>query len=341
MMTLKPLFSSCFLIVLFSCSSVQTKIILEGKNGDNIHSRGIDYSDNYFVVTGQKGSISKYSDLEKQSIDSITRAEDIRDVKLLNDGSLILMNSGENGIIWIVDSDLSDISQSYYAPGQFLDGMAFWDDKNGVAYGDPIEGKFILLLTNDMGTTWNPINYDNLPYALPNEAGFAASGTGIAALGKEKIVFATGMADTARLFVSEDKGLSWQTLPTPIKSGDTYGIYSMYFWSENEGVVTGGSYKNPDDNEDNCFLTLNGGRDWIKGGAGLGGYISCVHGDEKGNFLVATGRIGTYYSLDRGKNWKTLIKKTFYSVKVSNNKLFFSGKDGEIEVYSYQIRSKN
>lgn len=339
-MTLKVLYSSILILILSSCVGVKTKLILSAVNGNYKHSRAIDVRDESFVVAGQNGVITFFEDNENAISDSLFHAEDVRDIKLLKGGAMIMMNSGENGIIWksayVVDRSI----EAYHKEGVFLDGMAFWDDKNGVAYGDPVDGKFIVLITEDMGMSWAPINEDVIPYALPNEAGFAASGTGIAALGSSKIIFATGMADTARLYISEDKGRSWTTKATPIKSGDTYGIYSMYFWSENEGVVVGGSYKEPDDNEDNCFLTLDSGDNWHKG-VGLGGYISCIHGTNDGSFLVATGRVGTYYSVDRGRNWKSLFKKTFYSVHVSDKRLYFSGKDGVIEVYDYTLNSKN
>lgn len=339
-MTHRLLYSSLLLTLLTSCSSIKTNLVLSSVNGAKKHSRAIDFRGDSFVVAGQNGMVTYFEDLENATSDSLFFAEDIRDIKLLKGGALILMNSGENGIIWKSAFVVDKAQDTYYKEGVFLDGMAFWDDKNGVAYGDPVDGKFVILSTSDMGRSWTPVNPDVIPYALPNEAGFAASGTGITVQGESKIIFATGMADTARLYISEDKGKSWTTKATPIKSGDSYGIYSMYWWSKNEGVVVGGSYKTPDDNEDNCFLTLDGGDNWLEG-EGLGGYVSCVHGTESGDLLVATGRVGTYYSIDRGRCWKTLLKKTFYSVRVSPNRLYFSGKDGVVEVYEYSLKSKN
>ena len=330
--------NSIIAILLVSCATVKTKLEVSAVNGDSMNSRAIDVSEDHFVVAGQNGTVSFFENPESQIVDSVLTAEDIRDIQIIGNGSLVLMNSGKDGMIWKTSYAMTNPIQTYYQKDQFLDGMAFWNGKNGVIYGDPVDGKFIVLLTEDAGKSWFPLNTDDMPYALPNESGFAASGTGIAALGQSKIIFATGMADTARLFISEDKGKTWNVKPTPIKSGDSYGIYSIYFWSENEGLIVGGSYLHPEDNENNCFLTVDGGDIWIKGGNGLGGYISCVNGNEDGSFLVATGRVGTDYSVDRGKNWHLLLKKKFYTVKVDHNKLFFSGKDGVIEVYSYTVR---
>lgn len=33
--------------------------------------------------------------------------------------------------------------------GVFLDGLAFWDAKRGVAFGDPVDGEFMILRTED------------------------------------------------------------------------------------------------------------------------------------------------------------------------------------------------
>ena len=43
-------------------------------------------------------------------------------------------------------------------PGVFLDALAFWDDRHGIALSDPVEGRLFILVTDDGGTTWTPIN---------------------------------------------------------------------------------------------------------------------------------------------------------------------------------------
>ena len=36
----------------------------------------------------------------------------------------------------------------------FLDAIAFWDADHGIAMGDPIDGRFTILTTDDGGTNW-------------------------------------------------------------------------------------------------------------------------------------------------------------------------------------------
>src|SRR5262249_49774241 len=48
----------------------------------------------------------------------------------------------------------------------FLDSIACFSEKECIALGDPIEGKFLLLKTAD-GEHWNPLPTENMPAALP------------------------------------------------------------------------------------------------------------------------------------------------------------------------------
>ena len=81
----------------------------------------------------------------------------------------------------------------------FLDGMKFWDDKNGIAFGDPIEGKMLIITTEDGGESWTATSPENIPEKLEIEGGFAASGSSIALAGTTKAWVGTG-GTKARVF---------------------------------------------------------------------------------------------------------------------------------------------
>ena len=321
-----------------ACSPVKLKQLYKGYNHEGKHSRALFHYENGFVVGGQDGVYSIFDKDFNKITDSLSGGTDLRDVYVRGDGSIIFINSGDDGKIWKVSPGGKSVKLVYNQKEVFLDGIAFWNDLYGVAYGDPVNGKFLVLITLDGGEIWRQVDYNLIPYALPNEAGFAASGTGIAAVGESTIYIGTGMADTARLYRSIDMGLNWEIKSTPLKAGDSYGIYSMFFWSENEGIIVGGSYKEPEDTLNNCFYTADGGNNWEKC-YGLGGYTSCVHGTKDGGFLVATGRIATFYSTDKGKHWDVLMKETFYSVRVAEEMLYFSGREGKVHVYKYSLKS--
>ena len=50
-------------------------------------------------------------------------------------------------------------------PGFFIDALVFWDEKRGLAVGDPIDGAFLALATEDGGETWAPLGKGSLARA--------------------------------------------------------------------------------------------------------------------------------------------------------------------------------
>ena len=149
---------------------------------------------------------------------------------------------------------------------------------------------------------------------------------------------ATGASDTARVYKSTDKGNHWKAINTPMRSGESYGIYSLNFWSANQGIIAGGSYKDTTYNEKIAFITTDGGNTWTNISKGLPGYISCVASSQNGELIVATGRSGSYYTLDQGKSWQLFGKEAFYTVKIYGNLMAFSGKNGILKVYEFKVK---
>src|SRR5262249_41562131 len=83
--------------------------------------------------------------------------------------------------------------------GVFLDAIAFWDDRHGIALSDPVDGKLFILVTDDGGTTWSRVPTDAAPPALPGEGAFAASGTCMIVQGSSNVWIGTGGAARARV----------------------------------------------------------------------------------------------------------------------------------------------
>lgn len=154
-------------------------------------------------------------------------------------------------------------------PKGFLDSIAFWDDKHGVAIGDPITDesgklKFEVLLTED-GENWRPIPGAQMPDAREGEGAFAASNTCVAVIpsaNDANIWFVTG-GRAARVFHSGDRGKTWDVVETPIVHGkDSTGIFSIAFRDAMHGVIAGGDYKRPNDDGPNLAFTQDGGKTW-------------------------------------------------------------------------------
>ncbi len=192
----------------------------------------------------------------------------------------------------------------------FYDSMKFWNNKEGIAIGDPTTNTLCVLKTTDGGFTWNKIAASKLPEVAEGEAHFAASNTNIIVKGKDTWIVSGGKK--ARVFYSGDKGDSWSTYETPIAQGKQMtGIFTADFYDARNGFVAGGNYEVLNQNFDNKAVTNDGGKTWqtIANNQGFG-YASCVQyvPNSKAKGIVVVGSSGLYYSADNGLNWTQFIK---------------------------------
>ena len=187
----------------------------------------------------------------------------------------------------------------------FLDAMSFWDARNGIVFGDSVDGKHYILTTDNGGQTWTRVSTDNLPPALENEGAFAASGTNIALSGKTHAWIGTGAAAKARVLRTSDRGKTWQVAETPLAAGPSAGIFSIAFRDAKHGVIAGGDYRKEKEAVDNLAVTKDGGVTWtlVKGLSGFRSVVAYVPGTKT---LVALGPSGGDYSTDDGQTWKSI-----------------------------------
>ncbi|MGE3819032.1 MAG: WD40/YVTN/BNR-like repeat-containing protein, partial [Isosphaeraceae bacterium] len=150
-------------------------------------------------------------------------ALDFRDVEAFDERTALLLASGpgdQSRIYRTTDGGQTwDLRFTNPDPDGFLDALAFWDRDRGIAFGDPVEGRFRVFLTGDGGTTWRLVPPDGMPPALPEEGAFAASGTCLVTLrGSKTAWFGTGGAAVSRVFRSEDGGNHWAIAETPVRA---------------------------------------------------------------------------------------------------------------------------
>src|SRR5437868_5925340 len=60
-------------------------------------------------------------------------------------------------------------------PEGFWDAIAFWNQQQGILLGDPLNGRFVILRTNDGGRHWVRDNSSGLDADPRGESAFAAS----------------------------------------------------------------------------------------------------------------------------------------------------------------------
>jgi len=128
-------------------------------------------------------------------------------------------------------------------PAAFYDCMAFYPGgRRGLAVSDPVDGKFRILATHDFGRSWAVLPNDGMPEA-PTEFGFAASGDCLVTAGNTAYLGSGGGA--ARVFRSDDHGLTWTATDSTIPPGDAAGVFALAFRTPNKGVAVGGDFADP------------------------------------------------------------------------------------------------
>lgn len=214
----------------------------------------------------------------------------------------------------------------------FYDAMAFWNENEGIAMGDPTDGCISIIITRDGGKTWNKLSCDVALKAIEGEAAFAASDTNISIVGDETWIATGGMV--SRILYSPDKGKTWEVFDTPIIQGkSTTGMYSLDFYDAKNGFAIGGDYTDADASTNNKIRTSDGGKTWSVVANGKSpGYRSCVQyiPGKDAKELVAVGFKGIDYSKDAGKNWTHLSDEGFYTIRFLNDSVAYAAGSGRI-----------
>lgn len=278
-------------------------------------------------ASGSGGTIINSSDGGKTwRVRIVPGAEDLdfRDIHAIDEQTIVAITSGtpariyrthDGGLNWMRCFENKDKKV-------FLDALSFWDDKNGIVMGDPIDGSLFLLTTSDGGKTWIKLN--RAPASLPGEGGFAASGTNMIRLGQHSALIGLGGAvndntkKTSRILVTRNRGKKWTAATVPMNRNASSGIFSICFSSPTEGVAVGGDYKKPDDTSSNYATTNDGGETWLTPSVRQppSGFRSCVavwvDGDD--HYFVTVGTNGTDLSRDLGESWQCVSDEGFHAI---------------------------
>ena len=239
---------------------------------------------------------------------------DFRDVHAADDRKAFLLSIGpgeKSRIYQTADGgDTWALRFINHDPRGFLDAIAFWDADHGIAMGDPVDGRFVIVTTGDGGLNWKKAPPESMPLAKQGEGAFAASGTCLVVQGDRNAWFGTGGGATSRVFRTADKGQTWTAYETPIPAGKpSAGIFSLAFRDPLNGVAVGGDYKAPEQATGVVAKTSDGGLTWtIPAGPGPGGYrsaVTYVPGSAQPT-LVAVGPTGSDFSSDGGETWTPL-----------------------------------
>ncbi|MDP4663617.1 MAG: oxidoreductase [Salibacteraceae bacterium] len=323
------------LLFLAACKKPILPTLLPVEKTVENHLRGLSQvNDAVAWASGTKCSVIKTTngiDWKDVSVKD-TASLDFRDIHAFNENEAVVLSAGNGVAIYYTGDGGSNWKLVYSDTNAsvFFDGMDFNKQGIGFAFGDPINGKMQVLKSVDFGKSWSEVASENQPELLENEAGFAASGTGII-VSDEAIKIATGGGAKSRILISQIENLDWKYYDTPIASGNGTGIFSMSFIDELNGVIVGGNYVDSTNATSNCAITRDGGPTWtLISNKKPRGYRSCVTSNSKGSLLLTSGRTGVEYSLDKGESWIELSQSGYYSISMHESVGWAVGRYGKM-----------
>ena len=347
----KDLMLLLFSILLFSCKPIQvskpkffTNVKIDTLLREKISIRPITVSSDKVWYAADKNRVGFVSLIDSNKFERTINKDSLRlEFRSIaqTTNSIFILNVGNPALLYKFSKNLVDKSIVYEEHNEkvFYDSLQFWNDKEGIAIGDPIENCLSILITRDGGLTWNKIKCDKLPKIIDGEAAFAASNTNIVIKGNSTWIASGGMK--SRVFYSANKGISWKVYETPIVQGEAMtGIFTADFYNDKIGFTAGGNYEKQNQNFQNKALTIDGGKTWKLVGENIGfGYASCVQfvPNSNGEQLVSVGTSGLYYSKDKGTTWKQLSSdNSLFTIRFIDNKTAIAaGKDKIIRIFFF------
>ncbi|MCA9125967.1 MAG: hypothetical protein KDB22_02740 [Planctomycetales bacterium] len=247
------------------------------------------------------------------------------------------------------------------AAAAFINALRFYDGTHGLAFGDPIDGRTLIVESHDGGDSWQPIDSDSIPQANESEAGFAASNSALSCERSGWALIGTGgtQAESCRIYLRSKDQTAWQTTLCPLISGPSKGIFSITSLQtdvsqterDSSGtlakfVAVGGDYMPGAVSRTTAAYSLDG-LTWKLATTQPPGFRSAVislpkpiptsQGQDSNNWrLLATGPTGTDMSAD-GIVWQNVSNGGFHALSSGRTRVFACGANGKVSVL--QIRS--
>ncbi|MCF8343749.1 MAG: T9SS type A sorting domain-containing protein [Bacteroidales bacterium] len=205
-----------------------------------------------------------------------------------------LYKTEDGGTTWVKKGDA-------YGSGSFANVIHFFNDNDGFAQGDPLDGYYELYTTTDGGESWTRVPEANIPEPVSGEYGI----TGNYDASGDNIWFGT---NKGRIFRSTDKGYNWEAVETPF--GNTV-VVQPEFKDANNGICFR-SYLDMGIEPTIC-VTSDGGQTWTSVdvvGDMYARWFSYIPGTD--NTYVGSsseaGSEGISFSCDGGYTWNTITE---------------------------------
>jgi len=285
-------------------------------------------------VAGTQGKIFKSLDEGNSWIDISLNDQtlDIRDIEVFDQNTAIAMSAGDGkqsnlfktingGKTWFVLLTNQDKKG-------FYDSIDFWNNNTGLLLGDPVDGYFVILKTDNAGQSWHRIKSNNLPSPKPKEIAFAASGNTLIT-GPDGQAWVSLGGFSAAVYYSRDFGETWvrQSVPLYNKTA-TSGAYALSLNQDFDIFVLGGDYQNRPGAYLNVARFNKTKGKWVvvdNNRSGLRTAMTCLQA-----ICIATGKTASDISTDMGHSWTHFSEEGFYTLASSGSLILAAGHDGRV-----------
>ena len=207
-----------------------------------------------------------------------------------DDGNGVIFRTYDGGENWVQQNPLG-----FQSTGEsFLNGVHFFDENNGLSYGDPAGGEFEMYTTTDGGDSWTQVPGANIPNPLSGEYGYNG---GNVFVGSDCFL----VTNKGRILRSSDMGLTWAVFQAPVTDfGSAAQSARLSFSSATNGCMlktVGTTYT--------FYTTTNGGTTWSAGTPFSGIYrvLTYVPGTSTIVATSAAAVSGSAYSSNNGTTW--------------------------------------
>ena len=329
---MKSLYLLLSLALVFSCSSkkdesqqeIRTPYWVPQESGINAGFRGLSaVSDQVAWASGSAGTVIRtidggltWEDVSVPGTDTLQ----YRDIEAFDANTAIVLSAGLPAVIYKTTDGGQSWEQKHFsmAEGTFYDAMDFWNEKEGIAFGDAIDGRLLILRTFDGGETWQELPFAQRPVAIDGQGGFAASGTCLRAYGHSHVWIGLGGLESS-VHYSTDKGETWKKSVAPLDYNEAAGIFSFQFRDELNGLAVGGDYRGDSlTSKRNIAYTSDGGVTWqnVMPGMEPNGYRSAV--DFFDEFVFVVGRESADFYREGEKAYMQM-EGAYYAVSTSKD----------------------
>ena len=322
-----------FSLLLLPCCFAFSQQITSIETGSKSNLRGLSVvSDDVIWASGSGGTVLRSIDGGAHWDNIIVpgyEKTDFRDIQAFSKNTAVIMGIDTPAVMLRTSDGGKTWARAYYnnSPGMFLDAMTFWNKRNGMVIGDPLDGRFFIIRTKDQGKSWQELPYAHRPLADSGEALFAASGTNVRRIKRGKVVFITGG-------LSSNVVLPGAKYSLPLLKGiSSAGANSIAVKNISTFMVVGGDYTKKADTAGSCVITHNGGRSFAAPQKTVSGYRSCVEYISDDTWL-ACGLNGVDITKDDGVTFTKISDHSFNTVIKSKrgSKVYLAGAKGAIGV---------